>query len=223
MPNASSSYRLLVFDWDGTVMDSIGSIVACTLHAMADLGLEAPGETVIRSAVGLNREESLDRLFPRYGPAERERIVARVRDFWLGGYRDRAVLVDGARPALDTLAAEGYSLAVATGKSRAGLDHDLETTGLGSTFLATRTADDAASKPHPQMLLDLMDELGARPGETLMVGDTTFDLEMAANAGCAGLGVLSGSHRREALAACGPLDVIASVGDLPSWLEVRRR
>ncbi len=220
--SSHTPFRLLVFDWDGTLMDSIGSIVACTLAGLEDLGLEAPPAAEIRAAVGLNRDESLERLFPDYEAAELERVVERLRHHWLATYRHQVLLIDGAAAALENLAREEYFLAVATGKSRAGLDHDLEVTGLGGAFLATKTADEAASKPHPQMLLDLMDELGAAPGETLMIGDTTFDLEMASGAGCAALGVLSGSHGREALAACGPLDVIASVGALPPWLESRR-
>lgn len=164
----------------------------------------------------------MERLFPGYGAAERERIVERIRHHWIETYRHRITLIEGAREVLEALAErQDYQLAIATGKSRAGLDHDLAETGLGKLFLATRTADDAASKPHPQMLLDLMDELGATAPRTLMIGDTSFDLEMANNAGCAGLGVLSGSHSRAELDACQPLDVIGSVGALPSWLESR--
>lgn len=215
-------FRLLVFDWDGTLVDSIASIVACTLAGLEDLGLQPPPVEEIRAAVGLNREESLDRLFPDSGAAERERVVERIRHHWLATYRHRVPLIDGAAAAIGSLAEAEYLLAVATGKSRAGLDHDLEATGLAGAFIATRTADEAASKPHPQMLHELMDELGAAPAETLMIGDTTFDLEMAAGAGCDALGVLSGSHGRAELEACAPLDVIASVGAVPPWLERRR-
>lgn len=221
MPNSNSPYRLLVFDWDGTVMDSLTSIVDCTLAGLKDLGLEAPPVAEIRGAIGLSRQESLDRLFPNYGSEDRARIVERNRHHWLTTYRDRNKLIDGAGQVICGLAEAGYFLAVATGKSRAGLDHELESTGLGGHFLATRTADDAASKPHPEMLLSLLDELGARPGETLMIGDSTIDMEMARNAGCDGLGVLTGSHGPEVLAACDPRDVIESVNSLPTWLESR--
>src|SRR5215210_8779923 len=120
------------------------------------------------------------------------------------------------------LAAEGYLLAVATGKSRRGLDHSLEQTGLQELFHSTRTADEAFSKPHPQMLLDILDELGARPAEAAMIGDTTFDLEMARNAGTWGIGVCSGSHCREDLQRLKPLACLERVVDLPGWLAAAR-
>lgn len=221
MSNTHLPYRLLVFDWDGTVMDSLASIVDCTLAGLKDLGLEAPPVSMIRGAIGLSRQESLDRLFPNHGPEDRARIIERNRHHWLSTYRDRNTLIDSAGSVIRGLAEAGYFLAVATGKGRPGLNHELETTGLGEHFLATRTADDAASKPHPEMLLSLLDELGARSSETLMIGDSTIDMEMARNAGCDGLGVLTGSHGREALAACDPRGVIESVGLLPAWLESR--
>lgn len=221
MSNTHLPYRLLVFDWDGTVMDSLASIIECTLAGLRDLGFEAPPVSEIRAAIGLSHQESLDRLFPGYGPEDRARITERNRHHWLSTYRHRSTLIDGAGSVIRNLAEGGYFLAVATGKARAGLDLDFETTGLGEHFLATRTVDDAASKPHPEMLLSLLDELGTRPTETLMIGDSTIDLEMARNAGCDGLGVLTGSHGREVLEACDPRGVIESVGVLPAWLESR--
>lgn len=200
-------------------MNSVGAIVDCTLRVVGELDLKALPAEEIRGAIGLSRDESLDRLFPDLGPADRRRIVERSRHHWITTYRDRPVMIEGVRETLEELAEAGYLLAVATGKSRAGLDRELETTGLAELILASRTADEAASKPHPQMLLDLMDELGTKPRETLMVGDTTFDLLMAKNAGSPGVGVLSGSHDQTTLLECEPLHVLASAAELPSWLR----
>ena len=217
----ASHYRLLVFDWDGTLMDSTESIVAATLAALAELGVAGPEAEDIRQCIGLSPRESFDRLFPEASAEDEGRIRERIRHHWLTRYQYEGRILAGAVAALAKLEAAGYFLAVATGKGRAGLDHDLRKTGLAERFLASRTADEAASKPHPEMLLGLMDELGARPRDTLMIGDTTFDLEMANNAGCAAVGVLTGSHDQAQLDSCEPLTVLDSVAALPRWLGER--
>jgi len=218
MNRTASPFRLLVFDWDGTLMDSVGSIVACLLHSLRELGFEALPEASIRGTIGLGLSELLEQLYPGATRLERLRLIECYRHHWVTEYRRRPVLIDGVRRVLETLEAH-YCLAVATGKSRTGLDRDLERTGLRSYFSATRTIDEAMSKPHPQMLLELIDELGVTPSETLMVGDTTFDLEMARNAGSAAVAVLTGAQQREELMDCAPLECLPSVGELPAWLE----
>ncbi len=215
---AGKRFRLLVFDWDGTLMDSSATIAACMAASFRALGLEAPPEDDVRSTIGLGLDDTLNRLYPGSSDAERRRLIAAYRTHWFGTYRDRPSLFPRVPETLEALAERDYFLAVATGKGRLGLDRDLEATDLGRRFLATRTADEAPSKPHPQMLLDVMDELGAAGGETLMIGDTTFDLEMARSAGAAAVGVLSGSHRRSQLLECGALDCLESVELLPGWL-----
>jgi phosphoglycolate phosphatase len=218
MPDSSTPYRLLVFDWDGTLMDSIGTIVACTQHTIQDLELgELPVER-IRNTIGLGLRETVEALSPGCNEEQYGRILARYREHWFATYRDLPLLFDGVRELLESLAAQQYLLAVATGKSRRGLDYVLEQTGLGSLFQATRTADEAFSKPHPQMLFDVFADLGVAPGEALMVGDTTYDLEMANNAGAAGVGVCSGSHLREELLRFAPLACLDSVVELAPWL-----
>ncbi len=217
MTRTTSSFRLLVFDWDGTLIDSIGSIVACLRHSLRELGLEEPSEETLRGTIGLGLKELLAELYPDLARSERDRLIERYRHHWNTDYRRRPVLIEGARRALEALE-DRYLLAVATGKSRAGLDLDLERTGLGGYFSATRTIDEAMSKPHPQMLLELSDELGAASPETLMVGDTTFDLEMARNAGSPAVAVLTGAQQREELLDCAPLECLPSVGELPAWL-----
>jgi phosphoglycolate phosphatase len=138
-------------------------------------------------------------------------------------YRDRPLLFPGVRSMLGELARSGYLLAVATGKSRRGLEHALDQTGLRGHFQATRTADEALSKPHPQMLLDLLDQLGVRPRAALMVGDSIYDLRMAAQAGAHAVAVLTGAHGREELAAEAPRVLLDRVADLPEWLANESR
>lgn len=217
--SAPLRYRLLVFDWDGTLMDSIGSIVACAEAALAELGLAAVPVATIRSCVGLGMRDTVDRLSPGADEATARRLMEAYRHHWFSTYRDQHVLFPRAAATLAALADAGYLLAVATGKSRRGLDHDLATSDLGHRFHATRTADEARSKPHPQMLLDLLAELGARPAETLMIGDSRWDLEMAAGAGTPAVAVASGAHRREELAELAPLAILDEVGALPEWLR----
>jgi phosphoglycolate phosphatase len=207
-------------------MDSVATIVACTRAALRDLDLEACGspqelsEGRIRATIGLGLRETVEALRPGCGEDLFARIIERFRHHWFGTYRDLPLLFTGVAEMLAELEDRGYLLAVATGKSRRGLDHALGQTGVGCRFHVTRTADEAFSKPHPQMLLDVCAAVGVEPREALMIGDTTFDLEMARNAGAAGLGVLSGSHGRADLAAFSPVACLDSVIELPRWLDV---
>lgn len=222
MPFSSSDLRLLVFDWDGTLMDSIASILACTKRTIADLELgELPDDT-IRSTIGLGLRETVEVLSPGCDEAQYGRILSRYREHWFASYRDLPLLFEGVHRLLESLAAEGYLLAVATGKSRRGLDYAMAQTGLEGLFQATRTADETFSKPHPKMLFDVFEELGVRPQEAMMIGDTTYDLEMARNAGSPGVGVCSGSHPREELVRFEPVACLENVVDLAPWLARSR-
>ena len=220
-----NGFRLLVFDWDGTLMDSVGAIVACTQHAIRDLGLAECPEDRVRRAIGLGLDESLAMFFPDTDPASGallgRQVAARYRALWSDVYKERPALIPGAAEALAALAAAGYLLAVATAKSRRGLVRELEKTGLAARFHASRTMDECPAKPHPGMLLELMAELGARPESTLMIGDTAWDLGMARNASASAVAVLTGSHSREELQSAAPLDCLASVRELPAWLAAR--
>jgi phosphoglycolate phosphatase len=218
-----SDFELLVFDWDGTLMDSVASIVACTRAMMVELGLGETTEAAIRGTVGLGLRETLDALVPGCDDELYGTILACYRRHWVETYRDQPVLFPGVRGMLDELARDGYLLAVATGKSRRGLEHALDATSLRGRFHATRTADEAASKPHPQMLLDILDELGVRPAAALMVGDSIYDLQMAANAGIHAVAVLSGAHGRDELAAEAPRTLLSRTADLPEWLASASR
>ena len=218
MTPSRRAYRLIVFDWDGTLMDSIGSIVACTRAMMDELGLGGVPDQTIRGTIGLGLRETVEILCPGGGEALFAAVVATYRKHWLATWRDQPVLFAGVRETLTELADEGYLLAVATGKSRRGLDHVLAQTGLDGAFHATRTVDEALSKPHPEMLLAILDELGVRPGAAVMIGDTTYDLEMARNAGTAAVGVCTGSHGREELMRLEPLACLDAITELPGWL-----
>jgi phosphoglycolate phosphatase len=215
----AARFRLLVFDWDGTLMDSIATIVACTQAAVRDIGLEPRPDHVVRSAIGLGLRDSMERFYPGFDEQLYEPLIASYRSHWIDSFRDQPFLFDGAQRTIEVLSQEGYYLGVATAKSRRGLDRELERTGLSPLFHGTRTVDEAPGKPHPGMLLGLMEQLRVVPAETLMIGDTRWDLEMARNAGVHGLGVLSGSHSREELEDCQPLACLASVSEVPNWLK----
>jgi len=218
---ARDGYRLLVFDWDGTLMDSISTIVACTRCALAEAGVEPPDEALVRRAIGMSLADSMELFFPGADATLRARMIESYRRHWLESYKDQPRLFPDAERTLRGLQDSGYLLAIATAKGRAGLARELEATALAELIVATRTADDGPAKPHPAMLQALMNELGASPGATLMIGDTRWDLEMASNAGVGSIAVESGSHPRADLLAAGPLACLAGVGELPAWLASR--
>lgn len=203
-------------------MDSVGAIVACTQAAMRDLDLGKLSEETIRGTIGLGLRETIDILHPGCDDELFSRIIESYRRHWIESFRERPLLFHGVEEMLRSLADEGYLLAVATGKSRRGLDHALGQTGLSGIFHSTRTADEAFSKPHPQMLIDIFDDLGVEPESALMIGDTTYDLEMARNAQTAGVGVCSGSHCREDLERLAPLACLNAAVDLLAWLAGAR-
>lgn len=221
MATPAPPYELLVFDWDGTLVDSIATIVAC-MHATTDeLGLPRRPDEVVRGTIGLGLPETLDELFPE-GEAELlARVVDCYRRRWLGGFAERGTLFPDARRVLEELDEEGYRMAVATGKSRRGLDLDLERTGLEELFLATRTADETAGKPSPRMVEEILEEMGVAPERALVIGDTIHDLRMAAAAGTPAVAVASGSVEAEELARHEPLAILPGVEALPAWLRRR--
>ncbi len=211
-------YRLLVFDWDGTVMDSAARIVACIEATIADLGLEPRSHERIRHIIGLSLTEAIDDLYPGQDATFHRRLVEGYRHHFLVADPTPSAPFAGAGETLAQLHGAGYLLGVATGKSRRGLDEVLATTGFGGYFHATRCADEAPSKPHPGMLEQLLEQLGAAPRETLVIGDTLFDLEMARNAGADAVAVTYGAHPRERLEAAGPLGYLDDIRDLLPWL-----
>ncbi len=211
--------ELLVFDWDGTLMDSEARIVDCVRRAIADVGAEPRGADQIRDIIGLGLREAVLRLYPQAEEGFVEAMSCAYRGHFLGDDAAASVLFPGARTVVERLFTEGYRLAVATGKGRRGLDKALSATGLGIWFHASRCADETRSKPHPQMLTELMEALEVPPERTLMIGDTVYDLEMAHNAGARGLAVSYGVHPLARLFDQGPAGHIDALGELPAWLE----
>ena len=218
----SDVYRLVIFDWDGTLQDSITSIVTCTQATMEELGQGRPEAAVIRDSIGLGLREMVGRFAPGHDETLYKSILDVYRRLWFEDYRYRHQAFPGAREVLEELRSSGYLMGVATAKSRRGLNEDLASTGLGEFFQATRTADEARSKPHPQMILDILDQLGAVATETLVVGDTTHDLWMAHNAGVDAVAVLTGSHDRAELSQASPLACFRDLRELPPWLASNR-
>lgn len=211
-------FDLLVFDWDGTLMDSAGVIAASVQAACRDVGLPEPSDERARHVIGLGLAEALAELLPDLTPAEYGRLAERYRHHFLS--QDEAIpLFPGVAEAVAALHEAGFLLAVATGKSRRGLDRALMHTGLASYFHGTRCADESFSKPHPQMLLDIMDRFGVPPAKTLMIGDTSHDLQMAANAGVAALGAAYGAHPKSSLTAFSPLACADDFAELGRWLQ----
>jgi phosphoglycolate phosphatase len=211
-------FELLIFDWDGTLMDSAGTIVACIQTASADLGWPVPSREAASHIIGLGLREAVQSLFPDRPDDDHPRLVERYRHHYLS--QDHAIpLFAGARELIEELYGRGHTLAVATGKARRGLARAFEHTGLEPFFHASRTADETFSKPHPAMIEELLDELMVAPGKALMIGDTSHDLQMARNAGIASLAAGYGAHPAEHLEAYAPLAVCASFAELAQWLR----
>jgi phosphoglycolate phosphatase len=214
---ARKQFDLIVFDWDGTLMDSTATIVRCIQSAAKDLGLPVPSDDAAAHVIGLGLAEAMQAVMPDLDAALYPRMVERYRYHFLAKDHD-LVLFKGVPAMLEELSQLGYFLAVATGKSRVGLNRALNAVGLLSRFDATRCADETFSKPHPAMLQELTRELGQDMRRTVMIGDTTHDLLMANNAGAAGIGVEYGAHPVQQLQACHPVFLAKNVAELHGWL-----
>jgi len=210
-------YELLVFDWDGTLIDSAGAIVWCIQSACRDLGLPVPDDARASHVIGLGLQDALAYAIPGLAPTEYGRVVERYRHHFLA--RDPQIpLFPGTQAMLAGLRRRGHVLAIATGKSRAGLARALANTGLRALFASSRCADQCTPKPAPDMLLELMAELGTSDANTLMIGDTVHDLQMAARAGVPAVAVSYGAHAKADLDAHAPLACLESLDDLALWL-----
>ena len=210
------SYRLLVFDWDGTIIDSAGAIVDCIVEAARDSGLAVPTRERASHTIGLGLHDALRLAVPDL-PAERyPEFVASYRRHFLAR-QDAMRLFDGMRELLSELS-KSHVLAIATGKSRRGLDRALDAGELRALFAASRCADETNPKPHPAMLTELMEELDVAADCALMIGDTSHDLEMARAAGVDAIAVTYGAHPEAGLRACSPLNCVPDVKSLERWL-----
>lgn len=215
-------YSLVVFDWDGTLMDSTPAIVAALQGACRDMNLPVPPDETASWIIGLGLADALRTAVPTLTQDLWQPFAQRYQYHYLT--RDHELrLFQGIEQLLGDLAASGAQLAVATGKSRRGLNRALEATGLGPRFDATRCADETHSKPNPAMLFELMEELGVAPENTVMIGDTSHDLNMAQSAGVHGVGVSYGAHPLADLQACSPAALVHDVRELSGWLMPRIR
>lgn len=211
-------FDLLIFDWDGTLMDSAGVIADSIQRACEDIGQPAPSDRASRQIIGLGLIQALQTLLPDLPADDYPRLVERYRHHYLSR-DDQIPLFDGVADGIRELHECGFQLAVATGKSRLGLSRALDASGLGPWFAATRCADQTHSKPHPAMVLELLDELDAESAHALVIGDTSHDLLMASNAGVASLGVTYGAHEAGDLHPHAPLALMNSFAEVHAWLN----
>jgi phosphoglycolate phosphatase len=211
-------FDLLVFDWDGTVVDSAGHITESVQAAAADLNLPVPSDRQARHIIGLGLVDALTYLFPHLSSDQYPALAERYRYHYLAGDH-KVQLFGGAHASLSRFRDAGFQLAVATGKARRGLDRALQATNMASIFHASRCADEGLPKPHPDMLLYLITVLGIEPARTLMIGDTTHDLLMARNAGVDAVAVAYGAHPREMLVGENPLACLSSFAELTQWID----
>ena len=208
----------IAFDWDGTLFDSTAIISRCIQAAVRDVGGKEPTYEAASYVIGMGLMQALAHAAPDVPPQRYPELGDRYRHHYFA-IQHEISLFDGVLPLLDELKSRGFFLTVATGKSRRGLDEALQSTVLAGVFDASRTADQTAGKPDPLMLNELMAELGVPPERTLMIGDTTHDLQMALNAGCASVAVSYGAHEPSVFAALKPLTVSHSVAELRVWLQ----
>lgn len=214
-----SQYNTIIFDWDGTLMDSVPKIVACAQATARELGVQSPSEMEVRNVIGLSLSVALERWFGVSDITTREEITAIYRHYYLTADQTPSPLFAQSENVLNELKAQGYTLAVATGKQRAGLDRVWQETGTQHFFTTSRCADETESKPHPAMIQEITTELGKTAQEVIMIGDSAIDMEMANRAGVDAVGVNYGAHPTEVLEAKSPRAVISCISELPEVLR----
>jgi phosphoglycolate phosphatase len=215
---APRRFRFVVFDWDGTLADSTALIAESIRSACDDIGEPVPDESAARYVIGLGLADALRHVAPGLPQARHHELSDRYRHHFLAR-DDEIPLFDGVRDLLADMGTAGFLLGVATGKSRAGLERAMMQHRLAAHFVATRCGDEGFPKPHPDMLLRLIDRVGVEARETLMIGDTTHDVELAHGAGAAAVAVTYGAHDPASLARLGPLATVESVPELRRWLR----
>jgi phosphoglycolate phosphatase len=214
---AARRFDLIAFDWDGTLFDSTAIITRSIQEAVRDVGGTVPSDTAAAYVIGMALMPALAHAAPDVPASKHAELGACYRHHYVQHQHD-ITLFAGVLPMLTELKARQHTLAVATGKSRRGLDEALQSVELVGMFDGSRTADETQGKPHPRMLHELMREFGVAPERTLMIGDTTHDLQLALNAGCASVAVSYGAHAVDGFAALSPLVIAHSVAELHDWL-----
>lgn len=218
MSKQLQTYKLIIFDWDGTLMDSQARIVSCLMSAANDLALNQLTNKQLKNVIGLGLREAITHLYPQLSEEQISRFADRYRYHFVTANETPSGLFDNVRLMLEQLIAQGFMLAVATGKARRGLDQVLNDTGLSNFFHGSRCADETRSKPHPQMLEELLDEFGVLSHEAIMVGDTGYDMLMARTLGMDALAVSYGVHEKSVLLKHQPLYCVDSISELSQWL-----
>jgi len=213
-----SKYTLLIFDWDGTLIDSKVQIVNCMQATIQALELEARNDSVISNTIGLGLEEAIQTLYPEAKTPLIKKIAQSYREYYLTKDKTPSPLFDGAQNVLNDLKEAGFDLSVATGKSRRGLDKGLKETDLNAYFPVTRCADETRSKPHPQMLEEILVDYNLESSKALMIGDSEYDLQLANNAKVDALAVSYGVHGLMRLLKQDPIGFIDDIKQLPKWL-----
>ena len=212
---SDKKFQLLVFDWDGTLADSQACIIDAMQLASSEAGMQKPDDTQIRDVIGLSLEIAIEKLFSEADEKMVKRIADRYREYYFSTSTSSVLVFEGV---VEKLNQEDYFLAVATGKSRRGLDRSLSDTGLEQYFHTTRCADETISKPHPQMLIEIIDFFGLEAADALMIGDSEYDLQMANNADTGSVAVSYGVHNIERLQQCDPLGIIHNITELSDYL-----
>lgn len=212
-------YKLLIFDWDGTLMDSEARIVNCLRAAIEEAGHEDRSNDQLKNIIGLGLREALQQLFPEKEQTHIEQMADYYRRHYLETNDTPSELFEGAAELLEDLEQQGYWLAIATGKGREGLNQVLQQTGLEQRFHITRCASETRSKPHPQMLEEILDQLGLHAHQALMIGDTEYDMEMAHHIGMDALAVSYGVHAADRLLQHPTVGCLHNIAHLPIFLS----
>ena len=215
---SDKKFQLLVFDWDGTLADSEACIIDAMQLASTEAGFPECSKAQIRDVIGLSLEGAIELLFPEAVEKVKKQIANRYREYYFSTSTSAVPVFEGVVDILEKLNQDNYFLAVATGKSRKGLDRSLIETGLAKYFHTTRCADETISKPDPQMLIEIIDFFGLEAPDALMIGDSEYDLQMATNAGVQAIAVSYGVHDANRLQQCAPLGVIHHITELSDFL-----
>jgi|SRR5690554_3078705 len=211
-------FPLVIFDWDGTLMDSVGRIVSSMQRTAASLQLPIPTNDAVREIIGISLEPAIEQLFGRLTAPDMKAFMAVYRQQYVFDDTTPSPLFTGAQTMLEGLRSQGYTLAVATGKARHGLERVWRDSGIHELFQLSRCADETASKPDPKMLLEILAETKFRADQAVMIGDSVHDMRMAENAGIARIGVDFGAHASARLQQHQPLTILNKLADLPSYL-----
>lgn len=208
---------LYIFDWDGTLCDSLAKIVYCTRAAAAEMNLPVPDEDAVKNIIGLSLRPAIQQIFPDVGEDELQALLAGYSKHFIADQERGMDFYPGVRDTLDTLLKDGHHLAVATGKSRRGLNRILNEMGLEDYFHSSRCADETQSKPHPQMLAELLDEFSVGPERAVMIGDTEYDMDMARQIKMPRIAVSYGAHHIDRLRPFEPVLCLDQMDKLLEW------